>query len=334
MQMRALVLILAAAFLAAWSEAAGLETTQPATTRAAAHRVAASQPATVPTFTRKQDVVYGRAWGTALTMDVFTPTHREPNGAAVIVVVSGGWVSSHDSIGSPFIDLFLRPFLNRGYTVLAVVLGSQPKYTIPEIASHIDRAVRYIRSQADGLKIDPQRIGITGGSAGGHLSLLQATSPAPAKRLGLDPVERVSGAVQAAAVFFPPTDFLNWEKPGNNVLDAPLIKPFRAAFDYDELNGEGRFERIGDAQRIGDLLKQTSPAHHVTRQTPPTLIVHGDKDVLVPLQQAEIFIEKCREAGVTCELIVREGAGHGWFNMQADLERFADWFDKHLEPKM
>jgi len=77
-----------------------------------------------PAFTRTEDVIYGRKFGTALTMDVFTPKEK-PNGAAVILVVSGGWFSSHDGINMGFI----REFLGRGYTVFAVVHGSQPKYT-------------------------------------------------------------------------------------------------------------------------------------------------------------------------------------------------------------
>jgi acetyl esterase/lipase len=268
-------------------------------------------------------------------MDLFTPTDPAPSGAAVIVVVSGGWFSSHDSIGPVFINLFARPFLDRGYTVLAVVPASQPKFTIPEIASHLDRAVRYTRAHADELGIDPNRIGITGGSAGGHLSLLQATSPTAAKKLSLDPVEQVSGQVQAAAVFFPPTDFLNWGKPDHRILDDAMIPPFRAAFDYHEMSEETKmFERIEDRKRVDELLRQTSPLYHATKKTPPTLIIHGDADTLVPIQQAEIFIDKLKELGVPAELQTRPGAGHGWLNMQEDVKRCADFFDKHLAPKM
>src|SRR5438045_1243368 len=79
-----------------------------------------------PAFTRTEDVIYGRKFGTALTMDVLTPKSGA-NGAAVIWVVSGGWFSSHDAIRPPFLAELLR----RGYTVFAVVHGSQPKFTIP-----------------------------------------------------------------------------------------------------------------------------------------------------------------------------------------------------------
>src|SRR5262245_30915472 len=80
------------------------------------------------TFTRREDVIYGRKHGTALTMDVFTPK-KDANGLGVIFVVSGGWFSAHEGIGPGLV----KPLLDRGYTVFAVVHGSQPKFTIPEV---------------------------------------------------------------------------------------------------------------------------------------------------------------------------------------------------------
>ena len=116
-------------------------------------------------------MVYGRKHGMALTMDVFTPK-ANANGAAIVWVVSGGWFSAHEAINPGFIDEFLK----RGYTVFAVVHGSQPRFTIPEIVKDMNRAVRFIRFHAKDYQIDPERIGITGASAGGHLSLMQGTA--------------------------------------------------------------------------------------------------------------------------------------------------------------
>src|SRR5262245_27222968 len=114
-------------------------------------------------YTRVEDVIYGRKFGTALTLDVFTPKETA-NGAGIIWVVSGGWFSSHDFVNAGFISEYLK----RGYTVFAVVHGSQPKFTIPEVLEDMHRSVRFIRSRAEHYKIDPNRIGITGASAGGH----------------------------------------------------------------------------------------------------------------------------------------------------------------------
>src|SRR5438105_12545854 len=95
-----------------------------------------------PAPTRIEDVIYGRKPGVALTMDVFKPA--KPNGIGVLYMVSGGWFSSHAAINSAWV----KPFTDRGETVFAIVHGSQPKYTIPEILEDIQRAVRYVRYHA------------------------------------------------------------------------------------------------------------------------------------------------------------------------------------------
>src|SRR5262249_30363964 len=105
--------------------------------------VQVSTSADTPPFDRKIDVVYGRKHGMALTMDVFTPT-ANANGAAIVWIVSGGWFSAHGAINPRMIDEFLK----RGYTVFAVVHGSQPRFTIPEITEDLNRAVRFIRHNA------------------------------------------------------------------------------------------------------------------------------------------------------------------------------------------
>src|SRR5262245_8785635 len=91
-------------------------------------------------YARQADVIYGRKEGVVLTMDVFTPK-KNANGAGVIWVVSGGWFSSHANINPKIAE----PLLDRGYTVFAVVHGSQPRFTIPEILGDMHRSVRFIR---------------------------------------------------------------------------------------------------------------------------------------------------------------------------------------------
>src|SRR5215510_12691729 len=105
--------------------------------------VAAVRGDDAPSYTRKEDVIYGRKFGTALTMDVFTPKENA-NGAGVILCVSGGWFSSHENINLAF----FKEFLKRGYTVFAVVHGSQPKFNLEEITQDMHRATRYIRAHA------------------------------------------------------------------------------------------------------------------------------------------------------------------------------------------
>ncbi len=266
--------------------------------------------------TRAEDVIYGRKFGTALTLDVFTP--EKPNGYGVIWVVSGGWYSAHEGI--PARGGVPQHFLARGYTVFAVVHGSQPKFIIPEITQDMHRAVRFIRHHAAKYGVNPDKLGVTGGSAGGHLSLTLGTQGGPGDEKTKDPIDRVSSAVQAVACFFPPTDFLNYGAPGEDAVGVGVLKNFKTAFGAGADTAESR-------QKMG---KEVSPIYFIKSGQPPMLISHGDADKLVPIQQAESFLNKAKEAGVVTRLIVRPGQAHGWKDMNVDLEAFADWFDEHL----
>lgn len=280
-------------------------------------------------FTRATDVVYGRKFGTALTMDVFRPK-TGGSGIGVIWVVSGGWFSAHEMIGE---DLFTE-FLRRGYTVFAVVHGSQPKFTIPEILDDMHRAVRYIRRHAKDYAIDPDRLGIAGASAGGHLSLMQGAAGRPGDPRARDPVDRVSSRVQAVACFFPPTDFLNYGRPGEIALGRGVLSGFKAPFAFHEPDPKTKeFVLITDEQKILEIGRQISPIYHVSADDPPTLIIHGDADKLVPIQQATSFVARLKAAGVPAEVVVRKGEQHGWPKLLEDLRLVADWFDKYLLKK-
>lgn len=266
-------------------------------------------------FTRTEDVIYGRKFGTALTLDVFQPTATN-NGCAIIYMVSGGWFSSKDNVR----PAGYKAFLDRGYTVFAVVHGSQPKFTIPEVTQDIHRAIRFIRSNAAKWKVDPDKFGITGASAGGHLSLTMGTQGGPGKADAKDPIDRASSALQAVACFFPPTDFLNYGQPGEDAVGVGTLKNFKAAFGPRSDTEEGR-------KALG---REISPIYFITAKTAPSLIIHGDADKLVPYQQAETFVAKAKAAGVAAQLLNRPGKVHGWPEMGADQLLFADWFDQHL----
>jgi acetyl esterase/lipase len=278
---------------------------------AAAHTHAQTKPkAQIATYVRTEDVVYGRKFGTALTLDVFQPTGTKPNGFAIIQVISGGWVSSHANI-SP---AGLQTYLDRGYTVFAVVHGSQPKFTLPEIVPDLHRAVRFIRHNAARWAIDPAHLGITGSSAGGHLSLTLGTQGGPGPADAKDSIDRASSAVQAVACFYPPTDFLNYGREGEIAVGRGILKDYIPAFGPDALTPEGR-------QKLGQTF---SPARYVTATAAPTLIIHGDADPLVPLQQSQLYVARATAAGATARLIVKPGAEHGgktWPDLAGDRRR-------------
>jgi acetyl esterase/lipase len=276
-------------------------------------------------YKRTRDVIYGRKFGTALTLDVFQPTNA--NGIGIIFLVSGGWLSSYDTPNMVTVNPdSIKLFLDHGFTVFSVVHGSQPKFIIPEIVQDLERAVRFIRHNARSYGVDPDRLGITGSSSGGHLGLMVATHGDAGNPNAPDPVERESSAVQAAAVFFPPTDFLNWGAPGVYAVTNTMA-PLAAAFGP-------RSEMTADWQTYG---REISPVYFVTSNLPPVIIIHGGDDPTVPLQQSKLFIQTAREVGAPIpKLIVRPGKGHGWGNFwqsKEDIDAFNQWFDEHLKDR-
>jgi acetyl esterase/lipase len=268
-------------------------------------------------FKRTEDVIYGRKFGTALTLDVIRPEHV--NGKGLIFLVSGGWFSSHEAINQGM----YAPMLEHGYTVFAVVHGSQPKFTITEIEPDIHRAVRFIRHNAKRFEVDSDHLGLMGASAGGHLTLTIATQGGSGDAKAKDPIDRESSAVQAAVAFFPPTDFLNYGEAGEDAVGVGILKAFKPAFGPQAETAEGR-------QKLG---KQISPIYFVHPGMSPILIIHGDADKLVPIQQAKIFIAKCEEVNSPVKLIVKPGAGHGWPKIDTEVRAATDWLDAQLSPR-
>src|SRR5262245_5281883 len=278
------------------------------------------------TYTRTEDVIYGRKYGLALTMDVFTPKEKA-NGRGIIFCVSGGWRS-----GKPGGVGLAKELVDRGYVVFAVVHGSQPKFTIPEVLDDMHRAVRFIRHNAKKYNVDPEKLGIAGGSAGGHLSLMQGCAPKEGNPEATDPVEKHSSKIAAVACFFPPTDFLNYGQEGVVALGEGTLKGFRPPFDFWERDKEtNKLVVIEDQERRKAIGKTISPVYFVTKDSAPALIIHGDVDKLVPIQQAELIIAKFKENKVPCELVVKKGGAHGWADIDKDVKILADWFDKYLK---
>ena len=278
---------------------------------------------------QSQEIIYGRKDGVAMTM-VVQPPAATSNDKGIIWVVSGGWTSDYNWIN--MFKLLMKPLSDRGYTIFYVMHGSQPKYTVPEAVSDLKKAVRFIRSHAADYDIDPLNIGISGASAGGHLSLMMGTTGDDGDPAATDQVDRVSSRIQAVACFFPPVDFLNYNFDGDNVVLYSEIKEFQAPFDFMEWNPQIlHYIPVTDTGKRTEIGRQISPLYFVTPDDAPAFIAHGDADTLVPLAQSQKIIDKFREVGVPCELKISPGARHGfWNDMASYIELFADWFDMYL----
>lgn len=251
------------------------------------------------------DVVYGHKDGMALTFDVFKP--KQANGAGVLFLVSGGWYSRWSPPENTVRGF--QPMLQKGFTVFAVRHGSSPKYLIPEIVEDVRRSVRFIRLNAAKFGVDPERLGVTGGSAGGHLSLIVGTTADNGDPKASDPVLRVSDRVAAVVAYYPPTDVRPWVTPESSYYK-----------NYPAL----RF----DAAKAGDY----SPLLQVTKDDAPTLLVHGDQDKLVPLDHSEKILAEFQKQQVPSQLVVIPGAAHGFRGDDGKRasEATVAWFEQQL----
>ena len=272
----------------------------------APHAAGADEPAVDIT----PDVVYGHKDGLAMTFDVFTPKD-EARGVGVLFMVSGGWYSSWQPPEK--MERFYAPLTGAGYTVFAVRHGSSPRYGIPDAVSDVRRAVRYIRMHSGEYGIDPQRIGVYGMSAGGHLSLMLGTTSEEGQPGAEGPVLRVSDRVQGVVAYVAPTDLTIM------VHEAPEHLP--------------AYERLPALALDMEGAKDNSPLLHVSNDDPPTLLLAGVKDELVPIDHSRRIRDALKNQDVDVELIEYENAAHGFppEDLQHSLAEMVAWFNEHLQ---
>lgn len=257
-----------------------------------------------PTQSRLEDVIYMKAGGTAFTMDVLKPA--KPNKAAVVFVVSGGWMSDHSMLKT-YAPQIEKTLVDAGFTVFEVVHGAQPRYKVAEIVEQIRSAAQFVHAHAADYGIDANRIGISGISSGGHLALMAAGSP--------------DSSINAVAAISPPTDLANWGKPGSILTDEPQMAMFNPALGLDPKGPKSDTEA---------LIKKASPITYVTAKFPPTLIVHGEADRIVPLQQANVMDQALAKAGVAHKLEVISKGGHDESTFGPGLAKAVQWFKERL----
>jgi len=270
-----------------------------------------------------EDLVYGHKEGLALTMDVLTPK-QGAKGIGLILVSSGSWKSGKSDIKADILrrrekDHWAQGLLQGGYTLFVVRHGSSPRFFVPEMIKDMNRAVRYVRTIAKDYGANPDQLGITSGSSGGHLALMAAMTGDDGNPDAEDPIERVSSRLQCTVAWFPPTDMINWGS--ENGFNA--IKVFRPSL----------FQRMfGEITDLEQQLREISPLYFTTEQAPPLLLIHGDSDLTVPLQQSEILKAKYEELSLPVKLIVEPGGGHSyWPGIIAEYQEVWNWFDGHLK---
>jgi acetyl esterase/lipase len=267
-------------------------------------------------YRQQLDVIYHQAHGVALVADIFSPNQKS-NGHAIVVVASGAWHSDRGKIRDLDRSGLFEELCKRGFYVFALRPGSITHFSAHDMKAHVETGIRWVKHQADDLNFNPSKLGLIGASAGGHLASLTAVT-----QMRQDPGKDAS--VSAVGVFFPPTDFLDYggvaldpRKEGrlHQILGSLVFREFR--------------EKPTD-QQVREQSISISPARLVHQQAPPFLVIHGDADPVVPLQQSQALVKALQQHNVSAQLIIKEGGGHPWPSIREEVVVMADWFVAQL----
>ncbi|MBF6600208.1 MAG: alpha/beta hydrolase [Dehalococcoidia bacterium] len=243
--------------------------------------------------TIERDVVFGTGGGRELRCNVYRPPERRAGAPSVLLVHGGGWASGDRSQLHGYGILLGR----LGYVCVASEYRLTGEATWPAQIHDVKAAIRWMRANAAELGIDPEKVCISGNSAGGHLSLVAAGTPGLPVFEGDGGHAGVSTRVAASIAFYAPAAEIASGTPL-----APVVQA---------LMGE---------HASADALRDVSPLAHVSAAFPPTLLMHGNKDELVPQQASIRMYRALDEAAVPVELHMFADAPHG-FDAAPDLGR-------------
>ena len=268
----------------------------------------------------EEGITYGKAGDTELKLDLARPEGDGPF-PAIVFIHGGGWYQGSRQGYRRQIEEAAK----RGYVAITISyrlmqFDESKKETtsatpiFPAQIHDAKAAVRWLRANAKKYHVDPDRIGVTGGSAGGHLSLLVGLTDPAANLEGDSGSPDQSSRVQAVVNVFGPTDM---------------------AF-CDERSSVAWIFRLfmgGTPHEAAERYKAASPINYVSADDPPVLTLHGDQDALVPVEQARKLDEKLKAVGASHTLMVFEGQGHGFGGEYQQKAEKATWdfFDEHLK---
>jgi acetyl esterase/lipase len=277
----------------------------------------ASQPG--PDLSRMavlRDIEYVPGGHERQKLDLYLPkageVRSESSGRRPLIVwIHGGAWQSGSKDRPPALRL-----VEKGYAVASINYRLSQHAIFPAQIEDCKAAIRWLRMNAGKYGYDPNRVGVWGASAGGHLVALLGTTGG-VKEFDVGPNTGLSSRVQAVCDFFGPTDFAK-------------IGSFPSTMRHDAADSPESKLVGGPIQENKDKAQRANPIAYVTKDDPPFLIVHGDKDPLVPHNQSEILYDALKKAGVEATLYTVHGGGHGGFkDPQVDV-LVAQFFDKHL----
>lgn len=280
--------------------------------------VLAKQTGAPPNVVLETDIVYGKGGDEALTLDLTRPKFGIGPFPALIFVHGGGWVAGKKEDFRPF----MFPFTQQGIVCISVNYRLAPKHKFPAQIEDVKCAVRWLRANAAKYRVDPNRIGAMGGSAGAHLVALLGTTSGEKKWEGSGGNPEQSSAISAMVCMSGPYD---------------LSLAYRDSVRQNTKEGgavRGMLEAVmgGTLEQQAAQYTAASPITYAGKEAVPALLTHGTADSLVPIEQSDLFYAKLKSVGTEVELMRIEGAGHADFGPKAQegLARITAFVQRQL----
>ena len=258
----------------------------------------------------EKGIQYGKGGDVALKLDLYSPKNRDKAVPGIIFIHGGAWRGGSREM----YHYYCTKFAEQGYVAATISYRLSGVAKFPAAVEDAKCAVRWLRANAEKYGVDPDRIGVAGGSAGGHLSMMVGYAPDMPDLEGNGGNEGISSRVQAVVNLYGPTD-----------LTTDFARTKSVVIDF--LDGK----TFDDAP---ELYRLASPITHVTKDDPPTLILHGSIDATVPIDQAVLLVEKLKETGVTFDYDRLEGWPHA-MDLEENVNRHClakmlEFFGEHL----
>jgi len=270
----------------------------------------------------EENITYGKGGDSDLKLDLVRPDGDGPF-PAIVFIHGGGWYQGNrQGYRGQMTEAAKRGYVAATISYRLMKFDEAKKETataVPIFPTQIHdakAAIRWLRANSDRYHVDPNRIGVTGGSAGGHLSLLVGLTDSKSDLEGDGGNSDQSSRVQAVVNVYGPTDM------------AACHKTSSVAWIFRLFMG-------GTPEEAVETYRAASPVTYVSKDDPPVLTLHGDRDALVPIAQATTLDDKMKAAGASHKLMIFEGAGHGFGGEHGKQAMDATWsfFEQHLKPQ-
>ncbi len=254
-----------------------------------------------------ENVEYGKVGQRSLRLDIYKPKKVEQLVPGLVFIHGGGWRGGDKKV----YRLHASRYADRGYVSVSVAYRFSGQSPFPAAVEDVKCAVRWMRAEGKRYGIDPNKIAVLGGSAGGHLAMMVGYSWDVKELEGKGGHQQMSSKVQAVVNLYGPSDLTVPIAKGSD-----LVQRFLGGKKYEE---------------APELYKKASPIYYLTKDDPPTLILHGTLDQTVPIEQSDALAQKLKKLGITYTYDRLKGWPHTMDVAEPVFKRCVFFIDEFLD---